>query len=128
ALISAPRARFVFSGARLLVGGDLVRHRDVVRVAARRRSHWVLWRRSRSAARVCRRPVGRPMSQPRARTAGVAHPSPHAHPLHFVEYGEGTPVLALHGWGPDHRLMTGCLEPVFANRPGFRRIYPDLPG
>ena len=58
----------------------------------------------------------------------MAHPSPHAHPLHFVEYGEGTPVLALHGWGPDHRLMTGCLEPVFANRPGFRRIYPDLPG
>ena len=24
--------------------------------------------------------------------------------------------------------MTGCLEPVFALRPGYRRIYPDLPG
>ncbi len=24
--------------------------------------------------------------------------------------------------------MTGCLEPVFAARPGYRRIYPDLPG
>lgn len=32
--------------------------------------------------------------------------------LHYVAFGEGTPVLALHGWSPDHRLMTGCLEPV----------------
>ncbi|WP_328994072.1 alpha/beta hydrolase [Kribbella sp. NBC_01245] len=47
--------------------------------------------------------------------------------LHFVAYGEGTPVLALHGWTPDHRLMTGCLEPIFAERPGYRRYYPDLP-
>ncbi|MGI6186723.1 MAG: alpha/beta fold hydrolase, partial [Brevibacillus sp.] len=27
-----------------------------------------------------------------------------------------------------HRLMTGCMEPVFADRPGWRRIYLDLPG
>ncbi|MEU6914216.1 alpha/beta fold hydrolase [Streptomyces olindensis] len=47
--------------------------------------------------------------------------------LNFAEHGEGTPVLALHGWGPDHRLMLGCLEPVFAQRPGYRRLYPDLP-
>ncbi|NEA32426.1 alpha/beta hydrolase [Streptomyces sp. SID13031] len=47
--------------------------------------------------------------------------------LHHVTYGEGTPVLALHGWTPDHRLMTGCLEPIFADRPGYRRLYPDLP-
>jgi len=49
-------------------------------------------------------------------------------PLHFVAHGEGTPLLALHGWTPDHRLMTGCLEPIFAERPGYRRVYPDLPG
>src|SRR3954452_10382207 len=48
--------------------------------------------------------------------------------LHHVAYGSGRPVLALHGFTPDHRLMTGCLEPVLARRPGFRRIYPDLPG
>lgn len=48
--------------------------------------------------------------------------------LNFVERGSGTPVLALHGWTPDHRLMLGCLEPVFAKRPGHRRLYPDLPG
>jgi pimeloyl-ACP methyl ester carboxylesterase len=48
--------------------------------------------------------------------------------VHFVEIGAGTPVLAIHGWTPDHRLMLGCLEPVFATRPGYRRLYPDLPG
>ncbi|GAB2588922.1 alpha/beta fold hydrolase [Kribbella endophytica] len=48
--------------------------------------------------------------------------------LHHVSHGEGIPVLAVHGWTPDHRLMTGCLEPVFADLPGYRRIYPDLPG
>src|SRR5690242_20293881 len=47
--------------------------------------------------------------------------------LHHVIHGEGTPVLALHGWTPDHRLMTGCLEPIFAKLPGYRRLYPDLP-
>ena len=47
--------------------------------------------------------------------------------MHFVERGAGTPVLAIHGWTPDHRLMLGCLEPVFATRPGYRRLYPDLP-
>ncbi|QWF76699.1 alpha/beta fold hydrolase [Amycolatopsis sp. CA-230715] len=44
------------------------------------------------------------------------------------EFGSGVPVLALHGWTPDHRMMSGCLEPVFAERPGYRRLYPDLPG
>lgn len=48
--------------------------------------------------------------------------------LNFVEEGAGIPVLALHGWAPDHRLMLGCLEPVFAARTGYRRLYPDLPG
>ncbi|WBB65492.1 alpha/beta hydrolase [Micromonospora sp. WMMD812] len=48
--------------------------------------------------------------------------------LNVVERGAGAPVLALHGWSPDHRLMLGCLEPVFAGRTGYRRLYPDLPG
>jgi pimeloyl-ACP methyl ester carboxylesterase len=48
--------------------------------------------------------------------------------LHHVEFGVGTPLLALHGWTVDHRLMTGCLEPLFVTRPGYRRVYPDLPG
>ena len=56
-------------------------------------------------------------------------------PVHFAEHGSGTPVVALHGVGVDHREMAASLEPVFAGRPrhrqtgpGYRRIYPDLPG
>ncbi|WP_238019763.1 alpha/beta hydrolase [Dactylosporangium sp. AC04546] len=48
--------------------------------------------------------------------------------MHFVAHGAGTPVLAIHGWTPDHRLMLGCLEPLFGRRAGYRRLYPDLPG
>jgi pimeloyl-ACP methyl ester carboxylesterase len=49
-------------------------------------------------------------------------------PVHYVEHGEGTPIVSLHGFTPDHRLMTGAMEPVFARRDGYRRIYIDLPG
>ena len=49
-------------------------------------------------------------------------------PVHYAEYGSGTPVLALHGAGVDHREIAGALEPVFTRIPGFRRLYPDLPG
>jgi len=48
--------------------------------------------------------------------------------MYYETYGSGIPVLALHGFGLDHRVMTGCLEPVFTGRPGYQRIYPDLPG
>jgi len=49
-------------------------------------------------------------------------------PVHYAERGRGMPVLALHGSGVDHREIMGALEPLFANRPGYRRLYPDLPG
>ncbi len=49
-------------------------------------------------------------------------------PMHYVEYGEGKPVLCIHGWSVDHRLMSGRFEPVFESMPGYRRIYPDLHG
>ena len=49
-------------------------------------------------------------------------------PVHYAEFGNGTPVLALHGAGVDHREIAGALEPIFSNVPGFRRLYPDLPG
>ena len=48
--------------------------------------------------------------------------------LYYEEYGEGKPVLCLHGYSVDHGLMTGCLEPIFNNETGYRRIYFDLPG
>jgi pimeloyl-ACP methyl ester carboxylesterase len=49
-------------------------------------------------------------------------------PVHDAEHGTGTPVLALHGGGVDHREIMGALEPLFAGAPGYRRVYPDLPG
>jgi pimeloyl-ACP methyl ester carboxylesterase len=49
-------------------------------------------------------------------------------PVHYVEQGEGSPVLALHGAGVDHRELMACLDPVFDALTGYRRIYPDLPG
>jgi len=49
-------------------------------------------------------------------------------PVHYVESGSGIPVLALHGAGVDHREIASALEPIFATVPGFRRLYPDLPG
>jgi pimeloyl-ACP methyl ester carboxylesterase len=46
----------------------------------------------------------------------------------YEDIGSGTPLLTLHGWPLDHRHMQNALEPVFAGRPGWRRLYPDLPG
>ncbi|WP_117170315.1 alpha/beta fold hydrolase [Paraliobacillus sediminis] len=48
--------------------------------------------------------------------------------IHYKDFGEGIPIIMLHGYSPDHRLMTGCMEPVFSKRDGWRRIYIDLPG
>ncbi len=48
--------------------------------------------------------------------------------VHHVEHGQGRPVLLLHGAGVDHREPEACFEPVFSDRAGYRRIYPDLPG
>jgi len=48
--------------------------------------------------------------------------------LHHEEHGEGRPIVFLHGWTMDHRVEMADYEKIFAARPGWRRIYPDLPG
>lgn len=48
--------------------------------------------------------------------------------ISYEEFGAGRPLLALHGRPLDHRHVASDLEPVFAGRTGWRRIYPDLPG
>ncbi len=48
--------------------------------------------------------------------------------IYYEDIGEGKPILMLHGYSLDHRLMKGCMEPIFAGRNGYRRIYFDLPG
>lgn len=50
--------------------------------------------------------------------------------LYYETTGEGKPIVMLHGFGCDHRLMQGCMEPIFnhpANR-NYKRYYLDLPG
>jgi pimeloyl-ACP methyl ester carboxylesterase len=52
--------------------------------------------------------------------------------MHYVEHGPEGPgvptVVLVHGFPLDHRLMVGAFEPVFADRPDWRRLYIDLPG
>ncbi len=48
--------------------------------------------------------------------------------IYYEIYGEGHPILMIHGFAPDHRLMKGCMEPIFENRGNYKRIYFDLPG
>lgn len=49
--------------------------------------------------------------------------------VHVVEHGTGTPLVALHGAGVDHRECEAAIEAVLpASGAGLRRIYPDLPG
>ena len=53
--------------------------------------------------------------------------------LHNIDFfqeqiGSGVPIVMLHGFSLDHHVMKGCMEPVFAEREGFRRLYIDLPG
>jgi pimeloyl-ACP methyl ester carboxylesterase len=48
--------------------------------------------------------------------------------IYYEEIGSGTPILMIHGFSPDHCLMKGCMEPIFQERDGYRRIYIDLPG
>ena len=49
-------------------------------------------------------------------------------PVYYETFGEGRPFLMLHGGYIDHRHMHYDLEPIFEKHPGWKRIYPDLPG
>ena len=48
--------------------------------------------------------------------------------VHYEVFGEGRPIVALHGWTLDHRFEVSALEPIFKYREGWKRFYPDLPG
>ena len=49
-------------------------------------------------------------------------------PVYYEQYGDGRPVLFLHGWTLDHRYEVADFEPIFRERQGWRRVYLDLPG
>lgn len=48
--------------------------------------------------------------------------------LYYEEVGSGRPLLLLHGKPLDHRHIVSDMEPLFTDRAGWRRLYPDLPG
>lgn len=50
-------------------------------------------------------------------------------PIYYEVHGTGTPIVMIHGWSVDHRLMKGCMEPIFQSQETpWQRIYFDLPG
>lgn len=49
--------------------------------------------------------------------------------IYYEIHGEGKPIVMIHGRSPDHRLMKGCMEPIFKTiNTTWQRIYFDLPG
>jgi pimeloyl-ACP methyl ester carboxylesterase len=48
--------------------------------------------------------------------------------IDFELNGDGRTLVFVHGLTADRRLLVEAFEPVFAERPGFRRLYLDLPG
>jgi pimeloyl-ACP methyl ester carboxylesterase len=53
----------------------------------------------------------------------------HGISIFYESIGSGLPIIMIHGWGPDHRSLKGCMEPLFTEYEGvFNRIYFDLPG
>lgn len=48
--------------------------------------------------------------------------------LHYEVFGEGKPLVILHGWAGHLLTMTTVFEPIFSEISGIKRIYIDLPG
>lgn len=48
--------------------------------------------------------------------------------IFYETYGTGRPIVMLPGRPSDHRVMERFMEPLFTQRDGWLRLYPDLPG
>lgn len=48
--------------------------------------------------------------------------------IFYEAFGAGRPIVMLPGRPSDHRVMARLMEPLFARRDGWLRLYPDLPG
>lgn len=48
--------------------------------------------------------------------------------IFYETYGSGRPIVMLPGIPSDHRIMERFMEPLFMQRDGWMRFYPDLPG
>jgi pimeloyl-ACP methyl ester carboxylesterase len=48
--------------------------------------------------------------------------------INYKTFGEGQSLITISGVPSDHQIILSWLEPIFASRPGWQRIYFDLPG
>jgi pimeloyl-ACP methyl ester carboxylesterase len=48
--------------------------------------------------------------------------------IYYKAIGEGKPFVTISGIPSDHHIVESWLEPIFEHRPGWQRIYFDLPG
>ncbi|HME56057.1 MAG TPA: alpha/beta hydrolase [Candidatus Lokiarchaeia archaeon] len=48
--------------------------------------------------------------------------------MHYEEQGQGHPLIVLPGFGLEHHETMGLFEPLFSQRDGWRRLYPEMPG
>ncbi len=48
--------------------------------------------------------------------------------IYYETHGAGRPIVILPGIPSDHGVMERFMEPLFMQRNGWLRIYPDLPG
>lgn len=48
--------------------------------------------------------------------------------IYYESYGAGRPIVMLPGRPSDHGVMERFMEPLFTQREGWLRLYPDLPG
>ena len=48
--------------------------------------------------------------------------------IFYETYGTGRPMVMLPGRPSDHQIMERFMEPLFTQRDGWLRLYPDLPG
>ncbi|HEU0295507.1 MAG TPA: alpha/beta hydrolase [Anaerolineales bacterium] len=48
--------------------------------------------------------------------------------VHNETIGQGKPFVTISGIPSDHRIIKSWMEPIFEKRPGWQRIYFDLPG
>jgi pimeloyl-ACP methyl ester carboxylesterase len=48
--------------------------------------------------------------------------------VYYEQFGDGRPFVVIPGMPSDHRIALSWLEPFFATRPGWQRLYFDLPG
>src|SRR5512140_2485094 len=48
--------------------------------------------------------------------------------VHYEIMGEGKPLVMISGIPSDHQIIASWMEPIFTSRPGWQRIYFDLPG